>query len=241
VISRITRKADLIFTVSEFTKSRLMELCGVAAERVAIVGNGVSPPYFANGCSDHDCGVLNRFNLEAGAYVVAVGSLTWRKGGDVLLDVARILAERRSPLRMVVAGRRHDTDLVQRLATMKHGQPDLPIELVGYVGDAELAALLRRALALIFPSRYEGFGIPVIEAMAAGAPVISSRAAALPEVVGTAGLFVDTHAAPDWADAIVALERDSVQREALIAAGKERARAYTWDACARRLVDALRG
>jgi glycosyltransferase involved in cell wall biosynthesis len=238
---RIARRADRILTVSEFTRNRLMELCRIPAERMAVVGNGVSSAYFSPGCPERDSSVLRRFKLEGAGYVVAVGSLTWRKGGDVLVDVARILADRRSRLRIVVAGRRHDDDLVKQLATIKQAQPSFPIDLLGYVDDPELAALLRHSLALVFPSRYEGFGIPVMEAMAAGAPVISSRVAALPEVVGKAGLFVDGHAASDWVDAISSLDRNSIQRDALIAAGKERAQHCTWEACSRRVVDALRG
>ncbi|MNY00886.1 D-inositol 3-phosphate glycosyltransferase [compost metagenome] len=115
------------------------------------------------------------------------------------------------------------------------------VVLTGFVADdADLAALYQEATAFVFPSRYEGFGLPPLEAMAAGVPVIASDRASIPEVVGPAGLILDPDRVLEWQRAIESLCEDPGRREALAALGRERARTFRWDVTAARTVETYR-
>ena len=115
----------------------------------------------------------------------------------------------------------------------------MPVRLLGYVPDGELASLLSHLVALLFPSRYEGFGIPALEAMAAGAPVVCSRAGALPEVVGDAGVLLAQTIPEKVLSAALELARSDGLRKQLIEAGRARASMFTWEQCASRLLAGL--
>jgi glycosyltransferase involved in cell wall biosynthesis len=238
LLQRLLKRADLIATVSEFTQRRLVDLLGVDERRIVVVGNGVAPGYFRE-TSDNDALVLERFRQKREQYVMVVGSLTYRKGGDIVLSAARELQRSNSPLRIAVTGRRHDAALVAQLADMKRDCPELPIDLLGYVSQLEQAALLSNCAALLFPSRYEGFGIPALEAMAAGAPVICSRRAALPEVVGDAAIPLEGESTAEVLEAVRHASDSTNGRADLIAAGRRRAAEFTWDRCAGRLLSAM--
>jgi glycosyltransferase involved in cell wall biosynthesis len=117
--------------------------------------------------------------------------------------------------------------------------PDAVV-LLGQVSEERLQALYHGATALAYPSLYEGFGLPVLEAMAAGTPVIASRAASLPEVLGDAGLLLDPLDAGAWATAIVKVVNDEHARERMRRAGKARAATFTWERTARATLDVYR-
>ncbi len=238
LLQRLLKRADLIATVSEFTRNRLLDLLGVDEQRVVVVGNGVAPGYLSE-ASDDDAPVLERFHVKREQYLMAVGSLTYRKGGDIVLAVARELQRSDSPFRIAVTGRRHDAALAAQLSDMKRDCPDLPIDLLGYVSQPEQAVLLSNCAALLFPSRYEGFGIPALEAMAAGAPVICSRRAALPEVVGDAAIPLQDESTAEVLEAVRHASDSTNGRADLIAAGRRRAAEFTWDRCAARLLSAM--
>jgi glycosyltransferase involved in cell wall biosynthesis len=239
VMRRILERGNLIAIVSEFTRRRLLEFFKIRDDkRLVVIGNGVAPCYFC-GRQPEDSEILQRHRLAPDSYLIMVGSLTFRKGGDLLLDFALKLKERRLPWGIVVTGRRHDRSLLDRYHALKSTVPNLPLDLMGYVPNEEQAVLLRNAFALVFPSRYEGFGIPVLEAMACGTPVISSRAGALPEIAGDAALFVDFDEPEEWLERVRCLADDFRGRQQLIEAGRRRAAPFTWDQCASRLVSAM--
>ncbi|MEX2670959.1 MAG: glycosyltransferase family 1 protein [Phycisphaeraceae bacterium] len=238
-MKRMLRRADLIATVSQFTRSRLLTLFdGFDEDRIEVIGNGIAPVFFRSAAAD-DERVLDEYGLARHSYVVTVGSLTHRKNGPALLRLAKLLHEQGAGLEILVAGRRHDEDLVQEHANLCQQNPNFPLRLLGYVPDDDLAAMLTHALVMLFPSRYEGFGIPVLEAMAAGAPVIGSRAAALPEVMGGAGLEVEGQDEQEIFDMITNLQGDAALRGSLIARGLDRVAEFTWRRCAERLKTAM--
>lgn len=240
LMHQLLQRADLIATVSQFTRQRMIDLLGLRdEERVVVVGNGVDPCYFALR-QPNDAETLAQHRLTADGYLLTVGSLTFRKGGDLLLDIADRTRRQRLPWHFVVTGRRHDAKLLQRFETMRRTSPDLPLRLAGYLPKEEQALLMRNALALLFPSRYEGFGIPVLEAMAAGTPVICSAAAALREVGGPAAAFVESFEVEPWLARIAALSDGDLDQKLLVTAGRLRAAAFTWERCANRLVAAMR-
>ena len=232
----IVRHASLILAVSEFTKRRLTEFLHVDPSRIVVVGNGVEDVFFQEPTETLQQGQRDERNnprVPEEPFVLVVGGLTMRKGGDLALEVARELERARSPLRVLVAG--HGEQALHARAKMCSN-----VTLLGYVSEPELLTLLRRSVSLLFLSRYEGFGIPALEAMAAGTAVVCSRAAALPEVVGGAGLLVDATDAPAVAALLRDLSGDDATRQRLIAAGQVRASAYRWSACVSRLAAALR-
>jgi glycosyltransferase involved in cell wall biosynthesis len=114
------------------------------------------------------------------------------------------------------------------------------IRLAGHVSDDELVALYQGATCFLFPSRYEGFGLPALEAMACGAPVVASSATSIPEVVGDAGILVDPDDYEAWAQTLAEVLSEPATRADLSARGRERASGFTWEACAEQTVSAYR-
>lgn len=223
----IIERAACIVTVSEFTRGRLRELLGVDPRRVAVVGNGVDPIYLEAPSRVTDT------PSEVSPYVLAVGGLTRRKGGDLILRLAAVLARELPQMRVVVAGTGEP-----ELAEAARGYGN--VSLLPHVPTRVLVGLLHGATAALCLSRYEGFGIPVLEAMAAGAPVIASRCGALPEVVADAGIMVDGEDSHKIAETIAWLSADPAVRDEYRRRGKARAEECSWDRCVDRLLRSLK-
>jgi glycosyltransferase involved in cell wall biosynthesis len=206
-LERVLKAADAIVAVSEFTRDEVTALVDVPVERVRVVPNGVDALFTPDG------------PRAEGDYVLAVATLEPRKNLGRAVDAAR---EAGVELRVVGA--------------RGWGGVDVP-GWVGEVPDAELAALYRGARCVVYPSLYEGFGLPVLEAMACGAPVVTSRSTAMEEVAGTAAVLVD----PLDVSAIAAgIHEATLRRDELIPAGLTRARTFTWDRAADAVVELWR-
>jgi glycosyltransferase involved in cell wall biosynthesis len=206
----------------------MVELLDADPETIRVVGNGVEPEFFE--IAECDPSGLERPCPEP--YLFMVGGLRKKKGGNALLSVARRLRERGSDIQLVVAGPNGD-------AYEAEAKELDNVHLLGWVPDDDMPRLMRGALALLFLSRYEGFGLPAAEAMAAGTPAIVSDAASLPEVVGDAGIVVDPNATDDIVNVVQALDRDRGMRDRYAVAGRERAQTYTWAQCVDRLLTTL--
>jgi glycosyltransferase involved in cell wall biosynthesis len=208
VVPWSARRAARILAISERTRDDLVELYGLPREKIVVTPLGV----------DH----VFRPGEAPDSYVLFVGSIEPRKN-----PLAAALAAREAGRKLVVAGPTKDERLAGELARAG-------AELRGYVTKEELARLYRGAACLVHPSRYEGFGLTVIEAMASGTPVVATPDAAVKEVAGDAAVFAE----PDrLAEAI---GRATTERERLAAAGLERARRFTWEETARRTVAVYR-
>jgi alpha-1,3-rhamnosyl/mannosyltransferase len=199
-VPRVVQAASAVITISEFTKREVVDVLGTPPDKVHAIPIAVEAPFTADG------------PRADGDYVLAVGTLEPRKNlGRVVEAAKRIGAE----LRVVGA----------------EGWGGVKVDgWVGRVSDEELAALYRGARAVAYPSLYEGFGLPVLEAMACGAPVVTSRGGATEEVSGAAAVLVDPL---DVASIASGLEEASSRRDELHAAGLERAKAFSWDRVAR--------
>ena len=202
LVPRVVRAARRVIAVSEFTKREVVELLGVPDERVRVIGNAVEPVFAPEGPA------------ADGDYVLAVGTIEPRKNLERLLEAARRLG---AELRVVGAPGWGGVGLDG-------------VTWLGEVSDDELARLYRGATVVAYPSLYEGFGIPVVEAMACGAPVVTSSGGATEEVAGGAAVLVDPL---DAASIAAGLDEASRRRDELRVAGLERARAFSWDDVAR--------
>ena len=218
VVPRAARRAARVLTVSERTKRDLIELYGVAPDRVVVTPNGVDPAF-----RPLDTAETSPSNsLLQGSYVLAVGAIQARKNQLAALEAATAAG-----LPLVVVGPAKDAALAEEL---RRGGA----RLEGHVEIERLAELYRGAACLVQASRFEGFGLPVLEAMASGTPVVAVREPALQEVAGNAAVFV---ADDGLADGI----REAVRnRERLSAAGIERARAFSWTETAERTLAVYR-
>lgn len=217
------RRARTVIAVSEAVGSYVV----AQGASCTVVSNGVAPPVPVAGARDE-------LGLATSDFAVGgVGRLDAQKGWDVLCAAASRVRARAPEARFVVVG-----DGPDREALAAAGR-DADVRFAGYHERA--AGLMAAFDVLAVPSRYEGFGLPAAEAMAYGAPLVAADATALPEVVGDAGLLVDPDDVEGWASAIGGLLDAPRERAALAAAGRERARRYSWSANAAALAELYRG
>nr|WP_233633171.1 glycosyltransferase family 1 protein [Burkholderia seminalis] len=232
--SILKRRARHIVTVSHFSRARLAARLGVPPARLSVVPGAVDHIDRI----DADPGVLSRLNLETDGYVLFVGSLA--PGKNLVRALAAIALMRAShpTLRFVIAGGANAKIFGVREAGLREDDPY--VTWAGYVTDGELKALYEHAGCFVFPSLYEGFGLPPLEAMRCGCPVVVSHEGSLPEVCGGAALFCDAYSPPDIAAAIARVMDDPELRSRLRTTGREHARRYSWQRSARALLDIVR-
>ncbi len=229
----VARRADMVLAVSGFVRERVLHhFPGIGAERVRVTYHGVDHAGLAPEPQPGDAAALARYGLEGGArgrpYVLFVGRVEHRKNPDGLVrGFARARAARDHLL--VFAGPPGRSRVAEAIRETGIGER---VRFLGRFDDADLGALYRGAAAFALPSRYEGFGIPLAEALACGTPSIASNRTALPEVAGDAALLVDPESPEAIADAIERVLSDGALRAALRARGLARASRLHWRACA---------
>ena len=215
-------KCAVLLTVSQFARSELARELQIAPERLLPIAPGVNPPQPPLPIA-LDVAMLQPF-------VLYVGAPEWRKGIDTLLDAMPLLAQTHSDITLA---------LTTTLPSTTQLPPNVRIAQLGFVDDPTLAALYRNCTLLAFPSRYEGFGLPMLEAMSYGAPVVCTTAASLPEVGGDAAAY----AAPNDPRALAAVMEevleDNAYSEDLRRRGPQRAATFTWEATAERTLAAI--
>ena len=235
VVPRQVAGAARVVAVSQTTRDCLIERLGVPPERVAVVANAVEERFFAA----EPLGPAARAALGLpAAYVLCVGTLEPRKNHATLFAALRLL-EGRLDLPLVVAGRR-GWDWQPILAAGERLRRDGRVRFLDYVPEETLPGLYAGAAATVYPSWAEGFGLPVLESLAAGVPTVASTAPALREVAGAAALYADPGSAEDLAGAIERALAGEQRTEAARAARRERARRYRWEESGRALVAVLR-
>lgn len=219
-------KANKIITVSQTSKDDIVKIFKISPDKIAMIYNGVDN-IVGHAMSDN---VIKKYNLPK-KFIFYVGTLQPRKNIPALLETFNILNTKYQVLdtKLVIAGGKgHNYD--QRIDTLveKYKLQD-KVLFPGFVDEKDLPTMYKLANVFVFPSLYEGFGIPVIEAMAMGAPVIVSNKSCLPEVVGRAGLIIDPEDSIEFAKTIYDLISNEKLRNNLIEKGHKRAKEFSWN------------
>jgi glycosyltransferase involved in cell wall biosynthesis len=230
------RRSDRILTVSEASKRDILEFFDVAPEKIAVIPNAIDERFLTPPTDEALRMVAERYQLQ-GDFVLYVGNIKPHKNVERLVDAfQRVRQSGHDALRLVVIGDEISTNaalrrLVHRYNLHKH------VRFLGFLPDETLSAVYRLAAVFVFPSLYEGFGLPPLEAMACGTPVIASNVSSLPEVTGDAALLVDPRSADEIAAAIERVLADSSLRADLEARGLARARQFSWERSVRQIRD----
>lgn len=230
------KTADHIITVSKFSKKQIVELLGIPPEKVTVIYN--APKYPPSRVAEIK-ELKQRYGITL-PYILALSSPSPHKNIDNLVKAFFLIKERgHRELKLVLAGKLPKTksklDILVQSSKWKRD-----IIITGYVPDEVLAGLYKNAEAFVFPSLYEGFGIPILEAFQYGTPVACSNRAAIPEIAGNAAVYFDPTNVEEIAEVLDRLLGDENQRKYLANAGKERVTHFTWEEVARRTLNVYR-
>lgn len=240
VIWLALKRAQKIITVSEFTKNDIIEQFGVGKEKIMVTYEGV-----ANLAKGHDTlfvkkldeeGTLERYKIKDN-FLLYIGNAYPHKNLEGLVRVFSEVLKKYPDLRLVLVGKsdyfyERVKAYAKSLGLYQESNDDSPIIFPGYVPDAELEVLFKRALFYIFPSLYEGFGLPPLEAMAKGCPVLSSDKSSMPEILGEAAAYFNPGQDSEMEKAIYKMIEDKTLRASLVEKGYAQAKKYNWWECA---------
>lgn len=233
------RRATRVLTDSNFVKNELLDVFGLRAETIHPIGLGVESN-FKPRTQAETRRVLKDLDLLHGQYLLAVGTLEPRKNLQVALEAFLKLPKllrQRYPLVLVGMKGWHTSPLEARLAPLLSSGE---VRQLGYVTREDLALVMAGACALVYPSVYEGFGLPPLEAMACAVPVIASNVSSIPEVVGDTGILLDPDDVQGLADAMIKMLEAPDYRMSLSDRALQRSQLYSWDRCACETIDVYR-
>lgn len=234
-IPKLVKRMNGVVAVSEHTKTALMEVLDVPAEKIVVAPLGVDHESFTPNLDiDQLRHTRNNYGLP-GDFLLFVGTIEPRKNLTNIIEAFEKLSD---PAHLVIAGKwgwkYHDI-----LRRIQRSSKRRLIKLIGYVPEADKPYIMKLARAFVWPSLYEGFGLPVLEAMSVGTPVVTSSVTSLPEVTGDTAMLVNPYNISDITKGMEEVLRNESLRQRQSALGIERARAFTWDNTAERLKDLL--
>jgi glycosyltransferase involved in cell wall biosynthesis len=221
LLPRLAKRVSHIITVSNFSRNQIIEILGVEPSKVSVISCGVDSVFFSVNREMVDI-IRKKYQLPS-EYVLTVSAISPRKNFQRVIKAWEALRENDIPL--VVVGKSG----LQFAKDVGFGKIPKGVIFTGYVSDEDLPSLYAGAIAFLYPSLYEGFGIPILEAMATGTPVITSSITSMPEVAGDAAILVDPYEVESIASGIEQLIYDSSLRNALCKQGLVRAKSYTWE------------
>ena len=236
-LEQYCRRADIIITVSEFSKKEIMKYLAVPSEKIHVVYNGVDLDQYREADNTQNIENIKKKYGITGAYLLYLGTLEPRKNLGSLLEAYMHLKEEHEPVpKLVLAGKKgwlYDSifEKVKEYGLQEN------VVFPGYIAANDAPILLSGALLFVFPSLYEGFGIPPLAAMACGTPVITSNSSSLPEVTGDAAILTDPLDIQGLKNAMQKLINSPELRLELKEKGKLRAEQFSWRASAKRLLD----
>jgi glycosyltransferase involved in cell wall biosynthesis len=222
-----SKKADRILTVSEASKTDILRFFNVAPEKVEVIYNAIDERFLAPANAERMDLVRQRYQLDH-PFVLYVGNIKPHKNIERLIDAfGRARSQGPDNLKLIIIGDEISKYPALRQSVHRH-KLDKHVRFLGFQPMETLAAFYRLARAFVFPSLYEGFGLPPLEAMACGTPVVTSNVSSLPEIAGGAALLVDPYDADAIADAMIRAVTDDSLRAEMIAKGVRRARDFSW-------------
>lgn len=239
-VKKLIRRFDRVVAVSENTKRDIMELCGVDGSKIKVIYAGVGEEYGKNVDEKKLLEAKIKYNLPD-KFILYLGTLEPRKNVDGIIrayNEMRIRNQKLENVKLVIAGGQGwKSGKIYKEWERSEFKDD--IKFLGYADSKDKAYLYNLASVFVYPSFYEGFGFPPLEAMASGAPVIASYAASLPEVTGDAALMVDPYNIGDIARAMEVILTDESLKNKLVARGLERAKKFSWENTAREYLEIL--
>ncbi len=232
-LTRSCKQADLILTISENSKKEIAEFMDITKEKIQIAYPAVDHSIFYP--RENIATIKDKYGIT-GEYLLYLGTLEPRKNITMLIDAFHIIAQKNRDITLVIAGKKgwQYEDIFSKVTSLKL---ESRICFTGYVGVEDIPALYSGAVAFIFPSLYEGFGMPPLEAMACGTPVIVSNTSSLPEVVGDAGILVNPKEPENLAFEMNRLLNDTKLRQELSQKGLLRSQAFSWEDSAKKVID----
>jgi glycosyltransferase involved in cell wall biosynthesis len=235
LVPQMLRRAAAVVAVSQNTKQDLVETFGLSAERISVIGEGCDRAVFRPRSRDEQLAAMARHGVS-GRYLLYAGTFSRHKNlGLVALALAQL--PRHADLSLVLVGRKDAGAFEEFQVLVRDIGLGARVVTPGYVSRDELASLMSGAAAFVYPSRYEGFGLAPLEAMACGAPVVASNVASLPEVVGVGGFLVKSNEVDAWTAALdeaLTTSRVEVERAAVAQAGR-----FDWAAAANDILGLL--
>ncbi len=229
------RRAAVLLTVSQFSRAEMSRIYGIDPQRIGVTFNAVDPARFHPG--DEGAIAVRALGLDPGGYVLTVGRLEPRKNHLTLLEAYARLGSEAPPL--VIVGQR-DFGYAPLFAAIQRHRLEARVRLIENVSDDVLPAVMRHAQVFAYPAFAEGFGMPVLEAMASGVPVITSNTTSMPEVASGAATLVDPHSTDQLAAAMQGVIGNAALRKTMAQAGLAAAARFDWDASAAALLGAVR-
>lgn len=230
-------RASHILADSKTTKDDLVSIWSVPPQKITVLYSGVSQAFRPVTGKERIKKVRKKYSLGDWPFVISVGTLQPRKNYELLIRAFKPVAEK-SPLRLLIAGGKGWL-FEQMLAEVEAQGLGNRVIFLGFVDDSDLPALYSEATLFLFASLYEGFGLPLLEAMACGVPVITSNASSLPEVAGDAAVQLPPDNQTLWTSTMLDLLEDASLRTELVAAGFRQARQFTWSKSARQLLSIM--
>jgi len=236
---QMARSAQQIITISEYSKADIVHYFGIPPERISVTHLGVNPAYLQPVAMETRQAVLRKYGLKTDFFIF-VGSILPRKNLARIIEAHSMLpisVQKAYP--MVIIGRKGGgaeevLPIIQALQARGCGC------WLDNVTDIELHSLLQSAKALVYPSLYEGFGLPVLEGFAAGIPVISANTTSIPEVAANAAMLVNPESSEEIADAMMRLVENDVLAENMVELGRKRVNEFSWSACAQQTMKIYR-
>ena len=235
------KRADLLLAISESTRREAIDAMDISPDRVITIGAGLSRSFEARGVSDDEkASLLASYGLRR-PFVLYTGAVEPHKNVEGLIAAfGSLRPEIRSAHQLAIAGKLQEADRDRLVALLaSHGLDAGDMVCLNYVPDEDLSVLYSLCSVFIFPSLHEGFGLPILEAMACGAPVIGSNCTSIPEIINRKDALFDPRRPQDIANRLTEVLSNTDLRQNLKVWGLERARAFTWDACARKALEAF--